>query len=639
MATTYQVSPVSNDSEAAVYSNTGMTNKIGSISKGTTISVLSSGSNYYKISYKSSGGNSSSGTVKSNSGLNARNGPGSNYNRVGAFNNGASLTIHETSGSWYKVTGTSGWGTLSNVWVSKQYVVTSGSSNEAYISKTDVKSSSTSSASASPAYSGTMADEYDDSKIGTVHFTNYSYNPNSTNNAEYYSEMINLQQRCFGTPPKYSMDIDIQYGERSISRVMMSTFYSNPSVLSICPGKVKMFPGLFGTKKDTMVDTLIRSASGNDTLISKLKGDDGAAFTGKMYTFQADTAEFAKRVNVLCRACAVLLGIGDNFMPTTTQPLKSFDYAYWTIRKAYSPGVIKDKSIFNSFWNAGMDAVSGAVTDKNYLHFMLSNGGTSISEQMTTDTSENSIMQGIRSTVNGTTATLAYFLNSGFADQNTNLNDIIDSALSQSLGENGWTKLAKNLMSGGQMAFPKQIESVNWSQAAQCNLTFISPYGHPLSVFLWCIIPVMHILALALPKQVADNMYTFPHICRVCQKGWFNSNLAIISDVNITRGGSDDTSWTSEGLSTEWNVTFSVVPLLEQLMVTSSDNPFLFIKNEGLIDYLGNMCSFDLKANNLNTKLELFTGFVVSKYTTIPNDLQRHISDSLSGLISDIVQF
>ena len=149
----------------------------------------------------------------------------------------------------------------------------------------------------------------------------------------------------------------------------------------------------------------------------------------------------------------------------------------------------------------------------------------------------------------------------------------------------------------------------------------------------------MHILAMALPKQVADNMYTFPFICRVCQKGWFNSNLACVGDVQINRGGQDNTSWTHEGLATEWNVSFSIIPLYEELMVTSTDNPFLFIKNEGLVDYLGNLCAFDLKANNLSDKIKIFTSFVMNKFTGTPNDAQRWISDMLAGKISGIFQF
>ena len=648
MALSYKINPVSGDSTATIWADASMTKKIGELPAGSMLTVTGSSDKGFVIKNNGNAGiatfasTPSTGTVKSNSGLNVRSGPGTSNSRVGALNNGAKVTITEEKDSWYKVSGSSGWGTMTG-WVSSQYIVTDGGGQEAFVSKTDVQvSGSNGNTGGGTNYGGTYASELADTQLGTVHFTNYSYNPNSGDNTAFYKELISKITYALGCPPKYNMDIDIQYeSDVGMGRVMLNTFYSSPTLLSICPGKVKMFPNLFGQKKDTMLEALIAAAAGNGSLVSKLQGDTNAHFSGKMYTFQSDTAGYAKRLNLLCRACAILLGIGDKTMPGTNKPLKSFDYAYWTIRKAYAPTAPgADTSIFNDFWNAGMDAVSGAVTDKNYIHFVLSNNDTSISETMSTDVTENQLMQTLKSTVNGATSTLTYFLNSGFNEQTQDLSDVLSSALDGVVGgENGWTKLAKNLMKGGQMAFPKQISSVNFAQAVQCNLTFISPYGSPYAIFLYCIVPIMHILAMALPKQVADNMYTFPFICRVCQKGWFNSNLACVGDVQINRGGQDNTSWTHEGLATEWNVSFSIIPLYEELMVTSTDNPFLFIKNEGLVDYLGNLCAFDLKANNLSDKIKIFTSFVQNKFTGIPNDAQRWISDMLAGKISGIFQF
>ena len=62
------------------------------------------------------------GTVTAQAGLNARSGPGTNYKQVGAFTNGAKLTIHETKNGWHRVTGNAGWGDMTDVWVSATYV-------------------------------------------------------------------------------------------------------------------------------------------------------------------------------------------------------------------------------------------------------------------------------------------------------------------------------------------------------------------------------------------------------------------------------------------------------------------------------------------------------------------------------------
>ena len=115
-------------------------------------------------------------------------------------------------------------------------------------------------------------------------------------------------------------------------------------------------------------------------------------------------------------------------------------------------------------------------------------------------------------------------------------------------------------------------------------------------------------------------------------------NLAVMSSITITRGGSDNTSWSSEGLATEWTVNFDISPLYTQLTMPSTDHPFLFMKNDALIDYLGNLCGFDLKANNLDVKIKLLGNFIANRFTGIPNDIQRWQSDKVSDAVSKIFQ-
>ena len=179
-------------------------------------------------------------------------------------------------------------------------------------------------------------------------------------------------------------------------------------------------------------------------------------------------------------------------------------------------------------------------------------------------------------------------------------------------------------------------EEVRHFLVPQKNVVGCYVVEDPKSVFLWCIVPVCHLLAFALPKQLSDSMYSYPYLLKVYQKGWFNTNLAVMSSINISRGGSDNTSWSSEGLATEWNVTFDISPLYSQLTLPSTDHPFLFMKNESLIDYLGNLCGFDLKANNLDVKRKLITSFIKNKFTGIPNDIQRWTSDKVSGVVSKV---
>nr|WP_243280440.1 SH3 domain-containing protein [Clostridium sp. 1001271B_151109_B4] len=134
---------------------------IGSLKNGASVEIVETSGNWYKIKYGSGYGyvskdyvtvnssnsdtsnngssdnttttpsTSTTGTIKVNGALNVRSGAGTSYSVIGSLNNGASVEIVETSGSWYKIKYGSGYG-----YVSKDYVTVSSSNNDSSSSTT-----------------------------------------------------------------------------------------------------------------------------------------------------------------------------------------------------------------------------------------------------------------------------------------------------------------------------------------------------------------------------------------------------------------------------------------------------------------------------------------------------------------------
>lgn len=582
----------------------------------------------------------STGTVNSSNGIKARTGPGDSYKYVGAFNNKAKLTIYETKNGWHKVSGTSGWGQLTNVWVSASYVTVSGSNSSAGVSKNDATKTSA---------TETPVDRYKDmanSDFGKYFDSYTAANLDVNANDEYYQQLTAKYVHALGAPPRYNMDIDIQYIDEVTpgrGRVQNRTLLSNPTILSICPGSVTMFPNLIGTKKDAVFEAFVNASQGNDSLLSKVKADEGGAFSGKLYSFKADTANYSHYVNALCRASAILLGIGDMIIPNTTTKLKHFDYSYWTIRKKYNPMVAaasdKDTSLFRNFWpgllQAGKRIVSAAVDDTMYLNFFMNGSETSVAESIQTSITDSPIQQ-VVSTVSSAGAMLNYFTGSGFDISDTDVTKALEAALGSGSTLSGIMNLGENFLKGGRMVLPKMVEGASYGKSISCNLKFMSPYGDRYSVFMKCIVPICHLLAMALPKQLSDNMYTFPFLIRAAQLGLFNVDLGVISSLNITRGGNDDTSWTVDNMATEWDVQMEITPLVDELMVTGANHPVLFCKNEMLLDYLANYCGFDVLANQAETKVDLMLSFVRNSLIRWPHSLENKITDSMYNKLNSI---
>jgi len=574
----------------------------------------------------------STGVVTAKSGLKARDGAGVNNKYVGAFNYNASLTIHETKNGYHKVSGTSGWGTLTEVWVSASYVNVTGSNPTAAVSKTD----------ATPV---PVANEWTDATNYQYDYWSVSDENRYTAGDEYYKRLADKYMNALGAPPKFNMDIDVQYNNDLTAgggRVMNKTVLSNPAILSICPGTVKMFPNVIGSKRDTIFDGLKQMAYGNQSLYDKIVADEPAMFSGKLYEFQAATKEYALYLNALCRSCAIMLGIGDKFMPHTRTKLKEFDYSYWSIRKKYTlePAIAadNDKSIFRKFWDglvSNVKSIATAATDNTaYINFFLNGSETSVTDSITNGVT-NSPLSSVVDTISSAAKTLNYFSGGGFDVGMEDVHSALN-ALKDGSGDvfDGIVSLGKNFMNGGQMVLPKMLERAEYAKNISCNMKFMSPYGDKYSVFLKCIVPICHLLAMALPKQQSDNMYTYPFLVKCIQPGSFNIELGIISSLTITKGGNDETSYTIDSIATEWEVQMEITPLVDELMMTNTTHPVLFCKNEALLGYLANFCGFDAYAFNLDTKAELAFSFIQGLWKDIPGRIENKINDSLFNLLN-----
>lgn len=459
---------------------------------------------------------------------------------------------------------------------------------------------------------------------------------------DYYSVDITRITRAMGVPPKYNMDIDLQYTNEMGSgygRVYSRTILSNPTIISILPGKVTMLPKFTDSDKTSFSNSILEASRGNSAIFYKVQQEiSGKRKIGnesmKLFDFKQDTEEYAKYLNVLCRASAILMGIGDYKMPNTSVELKNFDYMYWRYRASYKN--TKDsalRSIWTDFYKT-LFTSGDFFSDKNYIHFFVNNQETNISENIQTDTGDSPLLSDAAQKLGTASASLYYYLQGdhkgGFfsSDVTKDLTDMI-SSLSGGDGDI-FSMLGTGLLNGGQMVFPSMLSGVTYNKDIRCSMDFVSPYGDPVSIFLNCMVPALHLLAMSLPRQISDNMYTFPFVIRVYQPGMFNSQLAVISGIELNRGGDDMTAWTIDGLSTAWNVTITITPLYSQLMLTNSDHPLLFMRNEGLIEYLGNLCGADLKSSNVREKVDLFTAFCLNRVRDIPRSFARKMGDTLA---------
>ena len=446
-------------------------------------------------------------------------------------------------------------------------------------------------------------------------------------NSDSYDKLLLKYIYTFGSPPKYTEAVDPYYDTKKkgiyVGRAMASTWFSDPAILSLCPGKVDYLPGFSRKNKDEFFKS-IKGKLENAGVIDLAKKDKKKDMNGALYSFRPAYAEYMNVVNNLARISADLMGIGNvkNLMHGTSAALNSMDYGYYT--NPENPNSTGRGSIFAETKRA----ISSAVSDSQYVHFFINHNGANISEGISTEAGKSWLEQKLddESGISSAAQNIEFLFGGAIStDARKDIDKLLDNVSDSSQLLGGFTRIASNYLQGGRLVFPKMITGMNYEKSIEVELQFTSIYGDKESIFKYTILPALHIIAMATPKQMSSNMYTYPFLVRAYQKGNCNCDLGFISNLSITRGGADDTSWTVDGLPTEIGVRFTITPLYSNLMVSSSRNPFLTMQNTSLLEYLGVMCGIDMKANNLAKKKEIATKLLQNYVFDTPTSAARGI--------------
>lgn len=477
---------------------------------------------------------------------------------------------------------------------------------------------------------------------------------------ETIAKHIAKYHNTFGAPFTYIDSTDICYysTELDIPRVgrsQLSTIYSNPAVFSICPGKVTYMPGFGkGNRRKEILNTIKKY--GNN--LSKYgAGEDyeegiNGAFGEALYEFSCDYSDYVNRLNGLARTASIMLGIGDKDMPygKNGEKYKNFDYGYYTTanRGNQSSSSQSKGTIFDQFFWQVKENFEAMWDDDQYIHYFLSNEGTTMSEEASIDVVPSPLKDMIGGTGIEDTVRSLHFMLGGSMEGDGPISKITEDLekLTNEIGATGNDSIVGSLIgavgaiaSGGKLIVPDMIGGASWGQSTSCTLYFRSLTGDPEDVFLRVMLPTLSILNFALPKQLSNNMYGYPYVVKTYQRGKFNADLAVLEGVQIERGGNDDIQWTENGLPTDIKVSFNIRPLHQSLMAGNGRNPFVFMENGPMMEYLGNLCGIDLNVSQVSMKVDLINNLLGNFFTDTPTSVGRGFASGIKDTLSGIFTF
>lgn len=416
-----------------------------------------------------------------------------------------------------------------------------------------------------------------------------------------YSSFIKEVRGIHGMPYQFSSITDRRLDGSKFGRKYSSKIITRIPLLLLTPGVPEFLGGYSSDDKNDLISYLTGRGATDDGIIDKLIGDDSGK-DGKFYSFKFAYKEYYKYVNVMLRNMARFLNIQD--MEIDGIRLDNYSWEKYT------------NNAFKNF-------VSSAETIAFYV-----DSDTQVSESFNNDVAESSLA----SSVNGLSDTareIQFLLGSSAGIEFDKIKtENYDSTLEEvKKFTDKYTKIVPSsivdkltnglltVSSGGKMIFPQIWSDSSFSRSYDISIKLTTPESDNFSWYMNIAVPMIHLIALAAPRQLGANSYQSPFLVRGFYKGFFNCDMGIITNMNIKKG--DKGKWTLNGLPTVVDIDFNIKDLYQIMCISSEDQIANLLKNTALLDYIANMCGININKPDVLRTLDIYYKYIENKVIDI----------------------
>lgn len=340
----------------------------------------------------------------------------------------------------------------------------------------------------------------------------------------------------------------------------------------------------------------------------------GAFNETRYYSFQDDFVTYTNYVNTLCRFTAIKMGLAhhNNFdiksyrednLVDRLLGMNNYMAFYVTTSTNYN------ESGSNSTGDSRLSGlIKGAGSLKREIDFLFGRNQSDISSLDT-------------ASYNETIGTLASELG---GDPQSFLSRI--------------TSMGKSVMSGGNLLFPEIWQDSSFRKSYTVDIKLHSPYGDKESIFMNIYVPLLALLALALPRQSGKQAYEGPFVIKMFSKGWFNCDLGMVESIDIRKGGGSNNDWNQDFLPLEVDVSLSIKDLYPTIMLTTSKGRgSLFANNTGLTEYLNLMSGVNLLKINPLKSIETNIAMAIGSIESAIPEASYRITHTLSKINRNLI--
>lgn len=431
------------------------------------------------------------------------------------------------------------------------------------------------------------------------------YNSNGVTMKEFKDSLdanltISNLRGIFGMPYQFMAVADrrLTSNSGSIGRKYGKEIVASMPLLLMTAG-LPVFMAEYSDKdRATILSKFVQSASGQEASIKEVVLSQDF---GKYYSLKYAYEEYFEYVNPMCRVAARIMNLQDEEIDGT-----KLDEYVWANN-------VNDH--FNKLFSIYRHCIA-----------FYCDSDTSISDNWTNGTSESMIGQKVNSlsdygrefqfllgTINSKTESgslLDKFTDSkALTDSMTAINDLVADTLGGGSVSNIFKSLTSSIqtvVSGGKLVFPELWSDSSFSRSYDVKLKLVTPDADDLSVYLNIIVPILHLMAFVLPREMDHGHgYQSPFLVRAFYKGLFNVDMGIMTDLSITKG--KESAWTPSGVPSIVEVSFTIKDLYSDMYMTSMKSmKSNMMNNIILMDYISNLCGVNINEMDVIRGIDLF---------------------------------
>ena len=411
----------------------------------------------------------------------------------------------------------------------------------------------------------------------------------------------------YGMPYQYMSLVDPKLSDGTTTgnygRLYSERILERMPLLVVSPGIPVYMPNYSTDAKQNVLTGLIdQGMKGVENILNDIVGKEG---DGRFYSFKHAYKEYFDYVNIMCQQLSIYLGIENEEIPMGSGGKKALKSIKW---QDYRNAYVQENS-------ASHLSIGFYVDSESQISESLSNS-TAESQFASTINSVNDLSREIQFLMGGATGKqFNELLNGNFASAfehieefTTKYSQVIPGLLTSRL-----KNTFETIKVGGQLVFPEIWNDSDFGKNYDIKIKLQTPDGDKLSWYLNVGVPLMHILGFTAPRALGYNGIQSPFLVRCFYKSFFNVDMGIVTNLNITKG--DKNKWNIDGLPLEIEIDMTIKDLYQSFSIAPPEDDvtgFIFGKNLSQMDYIANLCGINVNQPDLMRSVIL--GWNQAKY-------------------------